>query len=192
MGEDMKKGFSVFTCSILVVSLLGITGCEKKDKTSLNNKEKEKKIVLSKEKETTLDLNIYFDSSKNVNTPEIAQEERVLKRYEILGETIIGEIIKGPSVNSKLNPVLPKDTRVLSFSIKDNIAFVNFSKEANIPMTSSKEEACLKSIIWSLSQLPSVEKVKILVENKDTGIWGEHFDLSKPIGKDDIQNAKRN
>lgn len=188
----MKKGFSVFTCSVLVVSLLGITGCEKKDKLSLNNKEKEKKIVLSKEKENTLDLNIYFDSSKNVNTPEIAQEERVLKRYEILGETIIGEIIKGPSVNSKLNPVLPKDTRVLSFSIKDNIAFVNFSKEANIPMTSSKEETCLKSIIWSLSQIPSVEKVKILVENKDTGIWGEHFDLSKPIGKDDIQNAKRN
>lgn len=192
MGEDMKKGFNMFTCSILIVSLLGITGCEKKDKTSLSTKEKEKKIVLSKEQENTLDLNIYFDSSKDANTPQIAQEERVLKRYEILGETILGEIIKGPSVSSKLNPVLPKDTRVLSFSIKDNIAFVNFSKEANITMTSSKEEACLKSIIWSLSQLPSVEKVKILIENRDTGIWGEHFDLSKPIGKDDIQNAKRN
>ena len=192
MGEDMKKGFSIFTCSILIVSLLGITGCEKKDKLSLNTKEKEKKIILSKEKESTLDLNIYFDSSKDVNNPEIAQEERVLKRYEILGETIIGEIIKGPSVSSKLNPVLPKDTRILSFSIKDNIAFVNFSKEANISMTSTKEQACLKSIIWSLCQIPEVEKVKILVENKDTGIWGDHFDLSKPLGKDDIQNAKRN
>lgn len=191
MGEDMKKGVSLFTCSLLIASLLGITGCEKKDKTSLNNNEKEKKIVLSKEKENTLDLNIYFDSSNDNKNPEIAKEERVMKRYEILGETIIGEIIKGPSVNSKLKPILPKDTRVLSFSIKDNIAFINFSKEANISMTSSKEETCLKSIIWSLSQIPSVEKVKILIENKDIGIWGSHFDLSKPIGKDDIQNAKR-
>ena len=189
MGEDMKRGFCLFTCSLLITSLLGITGCEKKDKTSLNNNEKEKKIVLSKE--DTLDLNIYFDASNDAKNPEIAKEERVMKRYEILGETIMGEIIKGPSVNSKLKPTLPKDTRILSFSIKDNIAFVNLSKEANISMTSSKEETCLKSIIWSLCQIPSVEKVKILIENKDIDLWGNHFDLSKPLGKDDVQNAKR-
>ena len=58
-------------------------------------------------------------------------------------------------------------------------------------MTIAKEEACLKSIIWSLTQISSVEKVKILIENKDTEFWGGHFDLSKPIGKDDIQNVKK-
>ncbi|MBV7273284.1 GerMN domain-containing protein [Clostridium thailandense] len=185
----MKKGFCLLICSLLTTSLLVITGCEKKDKTSLNSNEKEKKIILSKE--DTLDLNIYFDSSSNTKNPEVAKEERIMKRYEILGEIIIGEIIKGPSVNSKLKPTLPKDTRILSFSIKDNIAFLNLSKEANISMTSYKEETCLKSIIWSLSQIPSVEKVKILIENKDIDLWDNHFDLSKPLGKGDIQNAKR-
>lgn len=187
----MKKTFALLMCSVAVFSSLNLAGCEKKDKLSSNNKEKEKQIVLSKEKENVLDLNIYFDSSKDSNSSEISKEERVIKKDELLGETILNELIKGPSVKSKLKPVLPKETRLISLSIKDNIAYVNLSKEANIDMTSSREETCLKSIVWSLTQLPSVEKVKILIENKDTELWGRHFDLSKPIGKDDIQNVKR-
>ncbi len=187
----MKKNFCLFMCSMTVFSSIALIGCEKKDIISSNNKEKEKQIALSKEKENTLDLNIYFDSSKDNNTTSnISKEERVMKRDEILGETILNEIIKGPSVKSNLNPVLPKDTRLLSFSIKDNIAYINFSKEADISLTASKEEVCLKSIILSLTQLPSIQKVKISVENRDTGVLGGHFDLSKPLGKDDISNAK--
>ena len=146
----MKKSFGLLMCSVVVFSTLNLTACEKKDKLSLNNKEKEKQIALSKEKENVLDLSIYFDSSNNNATPEISKEERVIKKDEIFGETILNELIKGPSVKSKLKPILPKETRVLSLSIKNNIAYVNLSKEANIDMTSAKEETCLKSIIWSL------------------------------------------
>lgn len=188
----MKKTFSLLMSSLIMLSMITITSCEKKDNISLNNKEKEKKIVLSKEKENVIDLNIYFDSSQDSNKPEISQEERVMKRDEILGEVIMHELIKGPSVKSKMKPLLPKDSTILSFSIKDNIAYVNLSREANIEMTSAKEELCLKSIIWSLTQITSVEKVKIFIDNKDTGLWGGHFDLSKPISKNDITTVKKN
>jgi len=187
----MKKTLGLLICSAAIFSALGLTTCEKKDKLSLNNKEKEKQIALSKEKENLSDLNIYFDSSKDVSTSEISKEERVIKNDEIFGETILNELIKGPSVKSKLKPVLPKETRILSLSIKNGIAYVNLSKEANIDMTTTKEETCLRSIIWSLTQISSVEKVKISIENKDIDIFGGHFDLSKPIGKDDIQNVKK-
>lgn len=187
----MKKNLAVLMCSVIVFSNIALTACDKKDNLSLNNKEKEKQIALSKEKGNILDLNIYFDSSQDQNTIEISKEERIIKRDELLAETIIHELIKGPSVKSKLTPVFPKDTRLLSVSIKDTIAYINFSKEVNVSMTANKEEACLKSIIWSLTQIPSVEKIKILIENKDADIWGGNFDLSKPIGKDDIQNVKR-
>ncbi|MCH5138987.1 GerMN domain-containing protein, partial [Clostridiaceae bacterium UIB06] len=184
----MKKTLGLLICSVAILSALSLTTCEKKDKLSLNNKEKEKQIALSKEKENLSDLNIYFDSSKDANTVEVSKEERVIKNDEIFGETILNELIKGPSVKSKLKPVLPKETKVLSLSIKNSIAYVNLSKEANIDMTTTKEETCLRSIILSLTQISSIEKVKITIENKDTDIWGGHFDLSKPIGKDDIQN----
>lgn len=187
----MKKAFGLFISSMVVFSALNLTGCERKDNISLNTKEKEKQIALSKEKENTLDLNIYFDSSKDINNPEISKEERVMKRDEILGETIINEIIKGPSVKSNLKSVFPKETRLLSLSIKNNIAYVNLSKEADIGMTPFKAETLIKSIVWSLTQIPSVQKVKLSVENNDVNIFGGYFNLSKPIGKDDLQNDKR-
>ncbi|MCT8977529.1 GerMN domain-containing protein [Clostridium sp. CX1] len=187
----MKKIFGLFICSTIMFSTLSLTGCEKKDSLSLNSTEKEKQIVLSKEKDNLLDLNIYFDSSKDNINSEISKEERVMKKDEIFGETIVNQLIKGPSVKSNLKPVLPKETRLISFSIKDNIGYVNLSKEANVAMTPLKAETSLKSIIWSLTQISSVEKVKILIDNKDTELWGGHYDLSKPLGKDDLLNVKR-
>lgn len=186
----MKKALNLLINSLAIVSMLTLTSCEKADNFKLNNKEKEKKIVLSKEKENIFDLNIYFASSKDNNSSELSKEERVLKKDEMLGETIINELIKGPSSKSNLKSILPKETRLLSFSIKDSIAYINLSKEANINMTDIQEELCIKSIIWSVTQISSVEKIKFLIENKDTDLWGGHFNLSKPIGKEDIEKVK--
>ncbi|WPC41859.1 GerMN domain-containing protein [Clostridium sp. JS66] len=183
----MKKTLSIFICSMTIFSMVGLTGCKNKD--TISSGDKEKQIALSKEKENALDLNIYFGSSNN--STDLSKEQRVIKKDELLGETIINEIIKGPGVKSNLNPVLPKDTKLLSFSIKDNTAYVNFSKEANISMNAYKEETCLKSIIFSLTELPSIQKVKIFIDNKDTNMWGNNFNLTSPLGKDTISNTKK-
>lgn len=183
----MKKSLCIFICSITIFSTVGLTGCKNKD--IISSGDKEKQIALSKEKENALDLNIYFGSSNN--SVGLSKEQRVIKKDELLGETIINEIIKGPTVKSNLNAVLPKDTKLLSFSIKDNTAYVNFSKEANIPMNAYKEETCLKSIVFSLTELPSIQKVKIFIDNKDIDIWGNNFNLTSPLGKDTISNAKK-
>lgn len=185
----MRKTFCIFICSITILSAINLTACENKDIISSNNKDKEKQIALSKE--NTLDLNIYFQSSDGINRSDVSKEQRIIKKDELLGEAIINELVKGPSVKSNLKSVLPKESKLLSFSIKDNIAYVNFSKETNVVMTAIKEEICLKSIILSVTELSSVQKVKILIENKDTGLWGDHFDLSKPLGKDTIITAKK-
>lgn len=187
----MKKFFIIFLCLITTFSILTLSACDKKDNLSINNKEKEKTIALSKETDNTLDLSIYFNSSKDSNTVEISKESRIMKKDELFAETIINEIIKGPSVKSNLAPVLPKNTRIISMSIKDNVAYLNLSEEANIEMTLIKEETCLKSIVFSLTQISTINKVKIFINNKDSNIWSDNFDLSKPIGKDDIENARR-
>lgn len=187
----MKKFFIIFLCFIITFSILILSACDKKDNLSINNNEKEKIIALSKETDNLLDLNIYFNSSKDPNTVEISKESRIIKKDELFAETIINELIKGPSIKSNLTPILPKNTRIISMSIKDNIAYLNLSEEANIEMTSIKEETCLKSIVFSLTQISTINKVKISINNKDSDIWSNNFDLSKPIGKDDIENARK-
>lgn len=187
----MKKAVSLFVCSVFLVSSLGLLSCTRQDALSLNNKEKIKKITLKNETEDAIELPLYFDASSSDKKAEISSEERIIQREEVLGELIMQELIKGPSVTSRSKPILPKDTRLLSFSIKDNIAYVNLSQEAQVSMSPVKEEACLKSIVNSLCQLSSIKKIMIQINNKNVDTLGGNFNTSKPLGKDDIENARK-
>jgi len=190
----LKKSIKLAFCSSLIISSVFFISCEKKDSISINNKDKIKNITLHNEKNNLVDLNLYFDSTNSSNNAEITKEERIIKKDELLGQFIIGELIKGPSVNNSLKPIFPKETRLLSFSIKNNIAYVNLSSEAYYSMTADKEEAYLKSIIWSLTELPSIKKVKLFIENKDMSSLSKNFKFDEPIGRDDIAkiNKKNN
>lgn len=187
----MRKSLKISICSILLVSTCVIySGCTNKDILSSNNKTKIKNVSQS-DKDNMLDLSLYFDSTSDPKKTEVTKEDRVIQTDELLGELIIHELIKGPAtVSSKSKPILPKETRLLSFSIKDGIAYVNLSGEAVVKMSSSKEEACLKSIVLSLCQLSTVQKIMIQINNKNVETLGGNFNISKPLGKEDIETAK--
>lgn len=187
----MKALVKLLLCSVLIVSTFTFGGCEKSDKLSINNKEKIKNLQLPMEKDKFVDFDVYFDASRDEKKVEVAKEEILIGKEELIGELIMNQLIKGPSIQSKLSAILPKDTRLISFSIKDNVAVVNLSKEAAVSMSPGKEEACLKSIASSLTQLPSVSKVKILIENKSLDTLGGNYDISKPFGKDEIVAIKK-
>ena len=187
----MKKAVKMLLCSMLIVSTVGFFGCESKDKKSVTNKEKLENLKLPLEKDGFIQLGIYFDGTKDGDTMKVVKDERLINKEELIGETIMQELIKGPTVKSELKPILPKETRLLSFSIKDNIAYVNLSKEAKIDMSEIKEKSCLESIVTSLTQLPSVQKVKITVENSDIDTIGGNFDISKPFIRGEITPIKK-
>jgi spore germination protein GerM len=183
----MKRPISIILFSTIVLSALLIAGCEKKDKLSISNNEKNKNISLPKEKDNNVDLELYFDSSSSKEVADIAKEERLVNKEEVLGEIIMQELLKGPSNVSKLKPILPKDARLINFSIKDGIAFINLSSEARVAMSPAKEEACIRSIVNSLTQLPSVSKIKLLIDSKDSKVLGGNYDVLKPFGKEDME-----
>lgn len=186
----MKRTIKIFLSSLLIVSSVAFFGCEKKDSKSVTNKEKLENLKLPLEKDEFIQLGIYFDGTKDGNTMQVVKDERLINKEELIGETIIQELIKGPTLKSELKPILPKETRLLSFSISDNIAYVNLSKEAKTNMSELRERTCLESIVASLTQLPSVEKIKIAMENKDIDTIGGNFNISKPFGKGEVIKIK--
>ncbi|APC42431.1 MULTISPECIES: GerMN domain-containing protein [Clostridium] len=187
----MKKAIKILVCSILVASTMAFSGCEEKDEKSVTNKEKLENLKLPLEKDGFIQLGIYFDGTKDGSTVKVVKDERIVNKEELIGETIIQELIKGPTVKSELKPVLPKETRLLSFSIKDNIAYVNLSKEAKINMSEAKEKSCLQSIAASLTQLSSIKKIKLTLENNDIDTIGGNFDVSKPFSKEGLTLLKK-
>ncbi|MCY6355200.1 GerMN domain-containing protein [Clostridium sp. ZS2-4] len=186
----MRKIYKCFLIMLAIISLATLVGCGNENKANANNAEKIKKLKLANSDDDSLNLNIYFDASKNENEVQVAREERIIQKDELIGEIIMQQLIKGPSVKSKAKPVFPSNTRILSFSIKDNIAYVNLSSNARCEMTSAREEACLRSIALSLAELQSIHKVKILVENKNIESLGGNFNISKPFNNDGINFIK--
>lgn len=185
----MKRIPAVFL-GLVIITTLGFAGCEKKDKLSITNNEKMKNIVVQKgnEKDNVINLELYFDSSTSKDKAEIAKEERIINREELVGEIIMQELLKGPANVSNLKPIFPKETKLISFSIKEGVAYINLSGEARVTMSPAKEEAVLRSILNSMTQLTSVSKIKLMIDSSDAKTLGGNFDVSKPFGKDDLQN----
>ena len=187
----MKKAMKMIVCVMLVVSTMAFLGCEKKDKKSVTNNEKLENLKLPLGKDDFIQFSIYFDGSKDGTEVQVVKDDRLINKEDLIGETIMQEIIKGPTVISELKPILPKETRLLSFSIKEGIAYVNLSKEAKVDMSLVKEKSCLEGIVASLTQLPSVQKVKIIIESKDVNTIGGNFDISRPFGTGEITPIKK-
>ncbi|MCY6372073.1 GerMN domain-containing protein [Clostridium ganghwense] len=186
----MRKIYRVFLVILIMLSLATLIGCGNENMANEDTNKKIKTLKLTNSDETCFNLNVYFDVSRDENNAEVAKEERIIQKDELIGEVIMQELIKGPSVKSEAKPIFPKHTRILSFSIKDNIAYVNLSSNVKYPMTPAREKACLQSIVLSLSELQSVDKVKILIDNKNVESLGGNFDISKPFGEDDIDSIK--
>jgi len=189
--NNMKRLFKLLLAILIVTTLITLIGCGKQDKPIVKSNEKIKNLKLVNSDEDWINIEVYFDGSVDEKKAEVMKEERVIKEEELLGEVIMQELIKGPSIKSQLKPIFPKEAKLLSFSIKDKIAYVNLSSDVNYNMTIAREEACLRSIVLSLTQLKSVEKVKIVVENKNIGTLGGNFNIEKPFDINDINSMRK-
>lgn len=135
-------------------------------------------------------INIYYFDPKSL---ELIPEERefsfykwklLFKKDEIVKEVLM-ELIKGPR-NSKLKTPIPLGTRILGVSIKKDIAYVNFSKELkkNHPGGSLGEILTIYSIVNTLTELPFIKKVQILIDSAIIESLAGHMDISEPLERD--------
>ncbi len=165
--------------SILVIMMLSFYSCENQNNDRMDTLTDNSNVI----------LHIYFDKSYG-DKVVVEEEAREINKLEYKLMMVMQELIKGPSPSSGLSPILPKNTQVLSISIKDNIAIIDLSKECKIQMEEKKEEACLKSIITSILKIEEIKKVKINIESNPNCTLGGYFDLSNPLDIENIPMAK--
>jgi spore germination protein GerM len=98
----------------------------------------------------------------------------------------LNALFAGPSVDSKLLPLFPKDTKVLNLTIKKGIAYLNLSSNVTeLNVGASTEKLAVASLVNTLTKFPDVFRVKILVEGKEVESLAGHVDLSGPLGYND-------
>ena len=95
----------------------------------------------------------------------------------------MNELIKGPTAQSGLYATIPPGTRLMDIKIEDGLATVDFSEaiKSKHPGGSAGESLTIGSIVNTLTQFPTVQKVQILVEGRVVETLAGHLDISKPL-----------
>lgn len=82
---------------------------------------------------------------------------------------IIESLTKGTKkegyIRDGFKSIIPENTKVNDLKIENNILIINFSKEF-LNIDEDNEEKMLEALIYSLTEIKTIKKIKILVENK--------------------------
>ncbi len=84
------------------------------------------------------------------------------------------ELIKGPEAGGQLRAVIPSTVKVLSISIDDGICSLDLSQEiltdsATVGVSATTEGLLLGAIANTLTEFPTITKVKLSIEGKTSG-----------------------
>ena len=178
-------------CLGLTLTLAGLWGCSIKPKVQEKKENQIKNVYLPKESsEGNIDFKLYFMTGEN--DAKVKPEVRSVKRDELLGNVLLNELLKGPAIKGELKPLLPEDTKIMSFSIRDDVAYVNFDSNTlnNLKVDKDSERKIVMGIVATMCQLPSINKVQLMFDNQKKETLAGNIDISKPLSLQDFGIAK--
>ena len=145
--------------------------------------EEERKEVQPVPTEEMVEVNLYFSDSQAMY---LVAEKRKISQALSLARQAVVELIKGPE-SSELYPTIPEGTQVNEVYIVDDIAYIDLSKEIseNHPGGSSAEVMTVYSIVNTLTEIPPIEGVQILVEGNEMKSLVGHVYISMPLLRDE-------
>lgn len=93
----------------------------------------------------------------------------IIKKGDNDIEYIINLLTKGSLYENYLpvnfEPLIPENTKLLNYSLNDKVLKLNFSKEFLL-VKENDEEKMIESLIYSLCELKTIDKILIYVENE--------------------------
>jgi germination protein M len=146
-------------------------------------KEEEIKEVQPVPIKETVEVNLYFSDSQAMY---LVPEKRKISQVPSLTRQAVIELIKGPE-NSDFYPTIPEGTQVNEVYIVDDIVYIDLSEEIfkNHPGGSSGELMTVYSIVNTLTEIPPIKGVQILVEGNEMESLVGHVDISMPLLRDE-------
>lgn len=102
----------------------------------------------------------------------------------------IKEIIETLTINSQksnyirdgFKPIIPKNTKILDLKLENEILIINFSKEF-LNVSKENEDKMIEALIYSLTEIKEIKKIKILVENNNFTLPNSNKKLPEYLDK---------
>ena len=118
--------------------------------------------VTSTETKTVI---LYFTDTAG---EKLIPEERRVTKVIGIARSCIEELIKGP-IQAGLKGTLPASTQLLDINVRpDGLCIVDFSGDLikDLPVSAKSEKLAVYSIVNTLTQFPTVERVEMRVDGK--------------------------
>lgn len=135
--------------------------------------------LFPKKEEYTLSSNVYKQVKANYHDIFLMDKEGYISKttIEVLSKTkekLIDELIEIMTIDGKYSDkipngfrsILPENTKINKKYIEDDILVIDFSKEF-MQTKIDMEEKILESVIFTLTSVDKINKVKILVEGEN-------------------------
>jgi len=123
-----------------------------------------------------VDLTLYFAAANGKHLVKVIRPVEYNSNIS-LERLVVENIIGGPegeALNSTVNP----NTKIISIAVKDNICYVNLSKEFLTMQSDVLPEVSIYSIANSLIELQNINKVQISVEGNTNILFRDSIDLA--------------
>ncbi len=115
----------------------------------------------------------------------LEEEDRNIeaKQNKSLEKQILEELIKGPSVDTHIKTI-PTETKIRNIKTEDKICYLDLSSEfiEKRDLNAEIDILCIYSIVNSLTELNTVNKVQFLIDGEKINNYG-NIDISKPLGR---------
>ena len=113
-------------------------------------------------------------------------EKRLIEKSSNMLESVLQELLRGPRLSSHFSP-FPKSTRLNGVFTEGGIVYVDLSHEMKDGQSGGTTQELLSifSIVDTLTSLPDVKRIKILIDGKEETTLCGHIDISEPLERDE-------
>ena len=119
------------------------------------------------------------------------EDGSALKRYDkavdisntvSLEQVVIESLLEGPLREGYL-PTIPDNTTLNRISVKDGCAYVNLSSQFTGTREGVNSELTVYSVVNSLAELPTINRVQLLIDGDRVELYRETIDISNALEK---------
>jgi spore germination protein GerM len=160
------------------------------NKTSNNTATNNKSTDTSKKSKVKLYLtnNEYVKNGDEAIQKLLSEDKEIDFTNSTKEKATLEALIKEKATNDKMYNIIPSNAKLISFDIKDKIAYVNFENGDINKGSSLIETMMVCQIVKTLTQFDTIDKVQFKIDSKETASLQGHLDVSKPLGKEFLSN----
>lgn len=117
------------------------------------------------------EITIYFVNEDGTALKEYSKAVSIDNDVSI-EQVVVESIIKGP-LRDGYKASVPSDVKLNKISVKDGVCYIDLSQEFNEGVTDIRSDLTIYSVVNSLIELPSVNKVQFTIDGQKQEVYRE-------------------